>query len=202
MRRRPTSQKEDVAEAKAPAAAALALGGCATEGTTPAPANNAGEERTDSVMLKVLALMQQQQELLQQELRASMQQQQAAMQQQQEAIQQQQQEWQASMQQQMQLLQTFMGNQMPILMATQTGVSEVTVGLQGVAADVQLMDGRMQKLESNLAAMQQCTDDRMRKFDAQQRVTEAQIHGAVASAHDMKLQLQAEVAINIKNGKH
>jgi hypothetical protein len=38
----------------------------------------------------------------------------------------------------------------------------------------------MQKLESNLAAMQQCTDNRMRKFDAQQRVTEAQIHGAGA----------------------
>ena len=55
----------------------------------------------------------------------------------------------------------------------------------------------MQKLESNLAAMQQCTDNRMRKFDAQQRVTEAQIHGTVASAHDMKLQLQAEVALNI-----
>jgi hypothetical protein len=39
------------------------------------------------------------------------------------------------MQQQMHLLQTFMGNQMPILMATQTGVVEVTVGLQGVAAE-------------------------------------------------------------------
>jgi hypothetical protein len=48
----PTPQKEDVAEAKAPAAAALALGGRGAEGTTPAPANNAGEERTDSAMLK------------------------------------------------------------------------------------------------------------------------------------------------------
>ena len=101
------------------------------------------------------------------------------------------------MQHQMQQLQMLMGNQMPILMATQTGLAEVTVGLQGVAAEVQRMDGRMQKLESNLAAMQQCTDDRMQKFDAQQRVTEAQIHGVVASAQEMKLQLHAEVALNI-----
>ena len=69
MRRRSTSKQEDVAGAKAPAAAALALGGRGAEGTTPAPANNAGEERTDSAMLKVLqqelrAAMQQQQELL------------------------------------------------------------------------------------------------------------------------------------------
>ena len=197
MRRRPASQKEDVAGAKAPAAAALALGGRGAEGTTPAPANNAGEERTDSAMLKVLALMQQQQEqhqAAQQEWQVSMQHQ---MQQQQEQHQAAQQEWQASMQLQMQQLQMLMGNQMPILMATQTGLADVTVGLQGVAAEVQRMDSRMQKLESNLSAMQQCTDDRMQKFDAQQRVTEAQIHSVVASAHDMKLQLQAEVALNI-----
>jgi hypothetical protein len=139
MRRRPASQKEDVAEAKAPAAA-LTLGGRGAEGTTPAPANNAGEERTDSAMLKVLqqelrAAMQQQQ-ALQQELRASMQQQQAAqvlMQQQHEQHQAAQHEWQASMQLQMQQLQMLMGNQMPILLATQTGLAEVTVGLQGVA---------------------------------------------------------------------
>jgi hypothetical protein len=37
------------------------------------------------------------------------------------------------MQQQMQQLQMLMGNQMPILLATQTGLAEVTVGLQGVA---------------------------------------------------------------------
>ena len=110
---------------------------------------------------------------------------------------QQQHEWQASMQLQMQQLQMLMGNQMPILMATQAGLAEATVGLQTVAAEVQRMDGRMQKLESNLADMQRCTDDKMRKFGEQQRVTEAQIHGVVASANDMKLQLQAEVALNI-----
>ena len=47
MRRRPASQKEDVAGAKAPSAeAALAL--CGARGTNPAPANNAGEGMTDS----------------------------------------------------------------------------------------------------------------------------------------------------------
>ena len=132
-----------------------------------------------------------------QKLRASMQpQQQAVMQRQQAAIQQQQavqQELQASMQH----LQMLVGNQMPILLATQTGLADVTVGLQGVAAEVQLMDSRMQKFEGNLTAIQPCTDDRVRKFNTQQRVTEAQIHGTVASAHDMKLQLQAEVDLNI-----
>ena len=163
-----------------------------------------GDARSANSMLKVLqqvlrAAMQQQQ-ALQQELRASMQQQQAAqvlMQQQHEQHQAAQHEWQASMQLQMQQLQMLMSNQIPILMATQAGLADATVGLQTVAAEVQRMDGRMQKLESNLADMQRCTDDKMRKFGEQQRVTEAQIHGVVASANDMKLQLQAEVALNI-----
>ena len=64
-------------------------------------------------------------------------------------------------------LQMLVGNQMPILLATQTGLADVTVGLQRVAAEVQLMDGRMQKFDGNLTAMQQCTDDRMRQIDAQ-----------------------------------
>ena len=180
MRRRSTSNQEDVAGAKAPSAGEVfVLGERCDTGTTPAPANNAGEEMTDSAMLKVL----------QQELRASMQQQQVAMHRQQAV----QQELQASMQQ----LQMLVGNQMPILLATQTGLADVTVGLQGVAAEVQLMDSRMQKFEGNLTAIQPCTDDRVRKFNTQQRVTEAQIHGTVASVHDMKLQLQAEVALNI-----
>ena len=88
-------------------------------------------------------------------------------------------------------------NQMPILFDTQTGLADVTVGLQGVGAEVQNMDGRMQRFEGNLTAMQQCTDDRMQKFEAQQRVTEAQVHCTVASVHSMKLQLQAEVALNL-----
>jgi hypothetical protein len=88
-------------------------------------------------------------------------------------------------------------------MATQTGLADVTVRLKGVAAEVQIMDDRMHKFEGNLTAMQQRTDDRMQQMDTQQRViiVEAQVHSTVASVHDMKLQLQAEVALNITRTK-
>ena len=185
---------------------ALALGECAAN----------AEEAVNSAVLQSLQQFQQvlersqqqnarrdqQSQQLQQELHNAMQQElHNAMQQQQQQQQQQLQNAMQQSQQQQQELHNAMQQQQAAMQQQQAAMQQQQATMQ----EMQMSFEALQMLVANqmpilLTAQKGLTDVTagMQALDAQQRATEAKVHGTWILTNDVKLKLQEEVALNLK----